>query len=187
MSTATSPSDDALILQAQQDLAAFGALYERYVQRVYSYVYTRTGSTPDAEDITERVFLQAMSHLRGYQSRGAPFSAWLFRIAHNLVANWHRDNSRHQHVKLDGADLPAHREPAFDLLEELAAIRRALTTLPAERQRLIVLKFVEELPNAEIGRIMGRSEGAIKSLIHRTLESLRRTLGEFASDHPDHP
>ncbi|HEX2171432.1 MAG TPA: sigma-70 family RNA polymerase sigma factor [Dehalococcoidia bacterium] len=182
MSSVTVQPDDVLVLQAQQDLAAFGALYEKYVQRVYSYVYRRTGNTPDAEDITERVFLQAMAHLRQYSDRGAPFSAWLLRIAHNLVANWHRDNSRRPEIKLDRADLPAQPEPALDHHDDFAAIRRALSALPAERQRLIVLKFVEELPNAEIGRIMGRSEGAIKALAHRTLQSLRHALSELGVD-----
>jgi RNA polymerase sigma-70 factor (ECF subfamily) len=174
--------DDVLIALAQQDLAAFDVLYERYVQRVYVYVYHRTGNTPDAEDITERVFLQAMAPLRSYRSRGAPFSAWLLRIAHNLVANWHRDNSRHPQVKLEGAQLPAVPAPAIERHEEFAAIRRALSALPAERQRLIFLKFVEDLPNAEIGRIMGRSEGAIKALAHRTLQSLRNALSDLAPD-----
>ena len=182
MSTLAVQPDDVLIALAQQDLAAFGALYERYVQRVYAYVYHRTGNTPDAEDITERVFLQAMAHLRSYRSRGAPFSAWLLRIAHNLVANWHRDNSRHPQVKLERADLPAVAEPAIERHEEFAAVRRAFSALPVERQRLIFLKFVEELPNAEIGRIMGRSEGAIKSLVHRTLQSLRNALSDLAID-----
>lgn len=183
MSSLTVRPDDVLILEAQQDLAAFGALYEKYVQRVYAYVYRRTGSTPDAEDITERVFLQAMAHLRQYSDRGAPFSAWLLRIAHNLVANWHRDNSRHPEVKLDAADLPTQPDPATDHHhDDFAVIRRLLTQLPAERQRLIVLKFVEELPNAEIGRIMGRSEGAIKALAHRTLQSLRNALSELGVD-----
>lgn len=123
-----------------------------------------------------------MGHLRQYHLRGAPFSAWLMRIAHNLVANHHRDTSRHPEVHLEaGAELATTDEPAFDLLEELAAIRRALTNLPVERQRLIFLKFVEELPNAEIGRIMGRSEGAIKSLVHRTIESLRGALADFTN------
>ena len=186
VSSLTAPSihsDDLLVSQAQQDLAAFGALYEKYAQRVYSYVYRRTGNSPEAEDITERVFLQAMAHLRHYRSRGLPFSAWLLRIAHNLVANWHRDNSRHPQVKLDSADLPSEPAPAIERHEEVAAVRQALSALPAERQRLIFLKFVEELPNAEIGRIMGRSEGAIKALAHRTLESLRHALSDLAADH----
>ena len=180
--TLTAQPDDVLIALAQQDLAEFGALYEKYVQRVYTYVYHRTGNSPDAEDITERVFLQAMAHLRSYRSRGAPFSAWLLRIARNLVANWHRDNSRHPQVKLEAASLPAVPAPAIERHEEFAAIRRALSALPAERQRLIFLKFVEELPNAEIGRIMGRSEGAIKALAHRTLQSLRNALSDLAAD-----
>ena len=84
----------ALSRAAQGDREAFGVLYERYVVRIYNYIYYRTGNTFDAEDLTERVFLRAMRHIGNYKDRGLPFSAWLYRIAHNLVANWHRDNSQ---------------------------------------------------------------------------------------------
>jgi hypothetical protein len=83
---------------AQADPEAFGALYERYVKKIYSYLYYRTGNTHDAEDLTERVFQKAMMNLHRYTSRGLPFSAWLYRIAHNLLANWHRDRGRRQTI-----------------------------------------------------------------------------------------
>ena len=95
-------SDQELLIQAtlgKRD--AFGALYERYVHRIYNYIYYRTGNQHDAEDLTARVFIRAMRHIRTYVDKGVPFSAWLYRIAHNLVANWHRDNSRRQEIPLD--------------------------------------------------------------------------------------
>jgi len=169
--------ETALKLAAQGDQEAFGVLYERYVSRIYSYIYYRTGNQHDAEDLTARVFFRALRHVENYKDRGLPLSAWLYRIAHNLVANWHRDNSRRNEVPLDeillvrhGGDLP---ELVLIKNEEKQNLLKVIHHLPADRHQLILLKFGEHLSNAEIGRVMGRSEGAIKSLYHRTLLSLR--------------
>jgi RNA polymerase sigma-70 factor (ECF subfamily) len=171
-----------MVESAKADPQAFGLLYERYIDKIYNYVYYRTGNHHDAEDLTAKVFYQAMNHIPRYVQRGAPFSSWLYRIAHNLVANWHRDRSRRQVVSLDRLASVArqredgpfeHAAQAEQRDDLLAAIRR----LPGDRQQLLILKFVERLPNAEIGQIMGRSEGAIKSLYHRTLVALRQDLG----------
>ena len=164
---------------------AFGELYERYVTKIYNYVYYRTGNHHDAEDLTARVFFRAMGHIDSYTDRGVPFQAWLYRIAHNLVANWHRDRGRRKIIPLDefvatrlATDAPDKHAEAKEERERLmAAIRR----LPDERQQLLALKFVENLSNAEIGAIMDRTEGAIKSLYHRTLIALRDDL-EMRSD-----
>lgn len=169
--------EDALAQAAQGDREAFGMLYDRYVGRIYNYIYYRTGNQHDAEDLTSRVFTRAMRHITNYQDRGVPFSAWLYRIAHNLVANWHRDNSRKQEVALDDSYwISSDIEMPEALLmrdEEEIALLKLIKTLPEDRQLLLVLKFVEHYSNVEIGRIMGRTEGAVKSLYHRTLLSLR--------------
>ncbi len=172
--------DEILMLAAQGDRDAFGMLYERYVDRIFNYVYYRTGNVNDAEDLTARVFQRAMNHIAKYTSRGVPFSAWLYRIAHNLVANWHRDRSRRQEIPLSDAPLLAKGEhPESNLVhtEQQEALLRLIRSLPAERQTLLILKFVEHLSNAEIGQVMGRSEGAVKSLYHRTLLALRDQIG----------
>ena len=146
--------------------------------RIYNYIYYRTGNQHDAEDLTARVFYRAMRHIINYQDRGLPISAWLYRIAHNLVANWHRDNSRRKEIPLDDGhyslqNKAPHPERTLEISEEHEALLMVVRKLPPERQQLLVLKFVERLSNAEIGRIMGRTEGAIKSLYHRTLITLR--------------
>ncbi len=162
------------------DREAFGMLYERYVGRIYNYVYYRTGNQHDAEDLTARVFFRALRRIRNYQDRGLPVSAWLYRIAHNLVANWHRDRSRRPEVPLDEvitfSHTTEHPEVALLRTEEQENLLRIIHKLPPDRQQLLFLKFVEHLPNAEIGRIMGRTEGAVKSLYHRTLLALRDDL-----------
>ncbi len=173
-------SDLELVKRIKKDPAAFGLIYERYVARIYNYVYYRVGNHHDAEDLTSRVFYRALTHITGYSDRGVPFSAWLYRIAHNLVANWHRDRARRQDLVLedmllvgDAVEMP---EWAAENNEERRWLLKAIRQLPEERQELLILKFVQQLSNAEVAQIMGRTEGAIKSLYHRTLLSLRDDL-----------
>jgi len=175
-----SADESALIAQARDDQEAFGQLYERYAQRIYQYIYYRTGSEADAEDLAAKTFMRAWQHIGAYDDRGVPFSAWLYRIAHNLVANWHRDRSRRKVISLEDLSRWQVNEdgPEASALwaEDRAALLNAIRRLPGDRQELLALKFVEHLSNAEIGAVMGRSEGAIKSLYHRTLLSLREEL-----------
>jgi RNA polymerase sigma-70 factor (ECF subfamily) len=176
-------SEEEVLMRASQgDRDSFGQLYERYIERIFNYVYYRTGNLHDAEDLTARVFQRAMNHIQNYTDRGVPFSAWLYRIAHNLVANWHRDRSRRQEIPLNEVPvLPSrgdHPEKNLVRFQEEDALLRLIRRLPADRQNLLILKFVENLSNAEIGQIMGRSEGAIKSLYHRTLLALREQIGD---------
>jgi RNA polymerase sigma-70 factor, ECF subfamily len=181
-------NDDMALAQAGEGSnEAFGVLYERYVSRIYNYIYYRTGNQADAEDLTARVFFRAMHHIKNYQNRGLPFSAWLYRIAHNLVANWHRDNSRRPEITLDESMIVHHQgqeHPENVLLksEERDRLLRMIRRLPPDRQQLLILKFVEHQSNAEIGQIMGRTEGAVKSLYHRTLLSLRCELQTMSSE-----
>lgn len=181
-------SDSELVELAKGgDKDGFGELYERYLEKIYNYVFYRTGNHHDAEDLTARVFFRAMAHIETYSERGVPFQAWLYRIAHNLVANWHRDSGRRKIIPLDEFVATSVRSDAPDRYTEdkqerealLAAVRR----LPEERQQLLLLKFVDGLSNAEIGAIMDRTEGAVKSLYHRTLIALRAEMhGEDVTD-----
>lgn len=172
--------ESLLIEQAKNELEAFGFLYEKYVQRIYNYIYYRTGNHNDAEDLTAKTFQRAMKHIPRYEQRGVPFSAWLYRIAHNVVANWHRDRSRRKVIALD--ELVLHQqwrqspEGLIEEDEEKRELLRAIRQLPADRQQLLILKFVEGMSNEAIGQVMGRSEGAIKSLYHRTLLALRKEM-----------
>ena len=180
-------TDSELVALAKDDQEAFGELYERYVKKIYNYIYYRTSNQHDAEDLTARVFYRAMGHIGNYEDKGVPFQAWLYRIAHNLVANFHRDKSRRKIIPLDefvastlSSDAPDRRAEDNEEREQLMA---AIERLPEERQQLLILKFVEHLSNAEIGAIMERTEGAIKSLYHRTLIALRDDLQMQALSH----
>jgi RNA polymerase sigma-70 factor (ECF subfamily) len=165
----------------QGDADSFSILYDAYIGRIYNYVYYRTGNTHDAEDLTARVFYRALNHIHTYRHMGVPFLAWLYRIAHNLVANWHRDMNRRKEVPLEDHTTfssPHIDQPETMLIEnqEKEKLLRAIKKLTSDRQHLIVLKLVEGLSNAEIAVIVGRSEGAIKSLYHRTLLAIRQDL-----------
>ncbi len=171
--------DQALIARARTDRSAFGELYERYVDRIYAYLLYRTGSPPDAEDLTQRVFSQALAYLEGHDPRGGSAGGWLFTIAHNLLANYHRTRARRPSARLEAAadavdpSLPLE---GLEAQEDARAVRRAMGRLSPERQHLILLKYVVGLSNAEIGGVLGKTEGAIKSLLRRTLGALRREL-----------
>jgi len=184
--------DDARAIEAaKSDPKAFGDLYERFVGRIYNYVYYRVGNRHDAEDLTARTFQRALANVAGFESRGVPISAWFYRIAHNLVANFHRDRSRRQTVPLESlvsqrADVEAPATAAVRN-ERARALLEAIRRLPEDRQQLVLLKFNEHLSNAEIGEVMGKTESAVKSLYHRTLIALRRELegSGFAPDDGD--
>ncbi|MGE5141423.1 MAG: sigma-70 family RNA polymerase sigma factor, partial [Rudaea sp.] len=183
------PADETeqqLIERAKTEPAAFAVLYERYVDRIYAYIFYRTGDAREAEDLTARVFYRALAHMPEFNQRGAPFAAWLYRIAHNLLANWRRDRGRHPELPLDDL-LGLHARDLSPLVqaenaEDQRALLEAMRRLPPERQQLLILKFVDDLSNVEIGQILGRSEGAIKSLYHRTLLSLREELVKQGMD-----
>lgn len=172
--------DVQLVALAAHDKEAFGELYERYMPRIYNYIYYRTGNAHDAEDLTAKVFHRAIGHMKTYEEKGVPFQAWLYRIAHNLVANFHRDEGRRKIIPLDDYIAQSLRSEApekqLEDNEEKAALLRAIRRLSQERQDLLVMKFVDNLSNAEIGAILGRTEGAIKSLYHRTLLALREEM-----------
>ena len=160
---------------------AFGALYDKYIDQIYNYIYYRTSNSKDAEDLCSRVFIRALHHIERYEDRGYPFSAWLYRIAHNLVINWYRDREKAEEISLSDHYPPPRMEGSVeDRIEkedETNALLKVIEHLPEDRKELLILKHVEGLTNTEIGQIMDRTEGAIKALYHRTLESLRDEYG----------
>ena len=175
------PSDPDLadVRAAQRDRAAFGALYRRYVDRVYGYCFYLLGDHHDAEDATERTFSAALGGIDAFRDEGATFRAWLFRIAHNQLANALRSRDRHQAASLEVVAEPrATADPAglLSLAEEARGLRRALDQLPEDRRQVVVLRFVDGLSAREIGAVLGRSEGAVRVLQHRALRQLAEML-----------
>jgi RNA polymerase sigma-70 factor (ECF subfamily) len=179
-------SDAWLIERARHDPEAFGILYERYVNRIYTYLYYRVGNHHDAEDLTARTFFQALKHISRYEERGISFGVYLHRIAHNLASNWHRDHSWQEDIPIeqlesieDGADEP---QVLIEQQEERAMLLRAVRRLSPDQQQVLILRHVEQMDNATIAKIMGRSRGAIKALYHRTLVALRKEMDRLQGE-----
>lgn len=174
--------EGALVAAAKRDPREFGPLYELYVDRIYRYAYRRVGTHHEAEDITAQTFQQALQALPAYEWRGLPFGAWLFRIAGNIINRRGRTAGREvavEDVTVFSGFEESDDDPADYVWrsEEASELAELIRTLPPDQQRVIVLKFSHGLKNREIGDLMGRSEGAIKQLVHRALVSLRATMG----------
>ena len=178
-------SDDLAVVElvdrvvAARDADAFGELYDRFVERVYRYLYFRTGSHPEAEDLTEQVFLKAWEAIGRYRWQGRPFLAWLYRLAHNTHIDYVR--TQKPTTSLNNDDRPielASSAAAVELARALDAdlLAQALSQLTVEQQQVIVMKFIEGLDNEQIAQTMDKREGAIRALQMRALLSLRRVL-----------
>jgi RNA polymerase sigma-70 factor (ECF subfamily) len=178
-----------LVDAARADPARFEPLYRKYVAQVYSYALYELGDHHDAEDATERTFLAALGNLGQFEERARPadgegastFRVWLFGIARNGVAQRRRQLRRHPQAPLDAAaDQPGPDdvEASATAHEAGDAAWRAVGKLRGDRRRAVILRFVDEMTTAEIAGVLGRSEGAVRVLIHRALRTVARDLGE---------
>ncbi|HTO53245.1 MAG TPA: sigma-70 family RNA polymerase sigma factor [Myxococcota bacterium] len=170
-------SDEALRVEAaRKDPGQFAALYEANFELVYAYLARRVKGRAEIEDLTSEVFRRALSGLSSYESRGAPFSAWLLRIAANALV----DRARRAKRRAELAPLEPAPEPSLeDRLdaEERAKLFRSVSELPHEQRRVIELRFADERPIREIAAALGKTEGAVKQLQLRALGALRRKMG----------
>lgn len=176
--------DRSAVEQARRDPRAFEALYRKYVAQVYSFALYELRNVHAAEDLTAQVFLRALAGLPRFREQGdgpdSSFRVWLFQIARNALSNERRRTRRHPTSPLELAlDVRSGEDVERTAVErsELARAWEAIEQLPADRRRALVLRFVNELPAHEIGPILGRSEGATRVLIHRSLQAVARQLG----------
>jgi RNA polymerase sigma-70 factor (ECF subfamily) len=168
----THDADDRRRIEgAQRDPARFGELYEENFARIYAYVARRVGSRPEAEDVTADVFREALASLGNFEWRGAPFVAWLLRIASRAVADHYRRAGRESGRA--GAEAEPH-DPRE--LERHVILFQLVDRLPEAQGRVIHLRFVEQKSIREIAAALGRSEGAVKQLQLRAIENLRAQL-----------
>jgi len=171
--------EQSLVQRAQQhDEEAFAELYEKYFDKIYRYVSFKIGNRVEAEDMTQQVFIKALHSISSFKWRGLPFSAWLFRIAHNQVVDYLRKKTRQPVFSLNESttaskDNPQKMTEQKMNVEQLVLAAKSLT--PAQ-QEVIALRFSGELPISQVARIMGKSEGAIKALQHSAIVSLRKIL-----------
>jgi len=174
------PDPDLVDVRAAQvDRAAFAVLYRRYLDRVYGYCFYLLGDHHDAEDVTERTFLAALAAIDRFRDQGAGFRSWLFRIAHNQVANALRSRGRRRTSPLESVAEPMASTDTADEIgraDEARRVRRALGKVSEDRRQVLVLRFVDGLSSQEIGAVLDRSPGAIRVLQHRALREMREIL-----------
>ncbi len=178
--TATLPqqSDQELIRRAQDGNAdAFGELYTRYVDMVFRYVFSKVGDPYDAEDLTEEIFFRVWRALPAYEQRGLPFTAFVMRVARNIVIDhYRRGRQKVEHVSLDDYAWSLSQPDAAVSLAELDVLRSGLKDLKEDYQQVLLLRFLSGLTPAETAQVMERSEGAIRVLQHRALQALRKKI-----------
>jgi RNA polymerase sigma-70 factor, ECF subfamily len=171
-----------LVEQAQAgDRDSLEELYLIHFDRIYSYLHMSVGNRHDAEDLTTQTFLKMLESIKRFRWQSAPFSAWLFRIAHNLAMDHFRANRRWQPEE-DVPETPGDEEPSAEA-QALQSIGRQsmlelIENLSHEQQQVLALKFVFNFPNAEVATILGKTEGAVKSLQHRALVSLQKQISK---------
>lgn len=159
---------------------AFGSLYELYADRIYRFVYYRVKAKAPAEDLTSDVFIKAWDALDGFEPEGAPFGAWLFRIARNTVIDYHRTKKEQVDLEkvapmLEAPDADPQAEVFGDL--ELDRLQQAMSQLTDAQQEVLTLKFIEGLSTREVGQILDKRQGAVRALQMRGLHALADELG----------
>jgi len=176
-----------LIEQAKTDREAFGTLYDRYYDQILNYIVKRTANIQASQDITSEVFLKALHGIHKYQWNGVPFSAWLYRIASNEIANYYRSQKRQKYseselIKWKNTETSSTETELIQAEEELRRnqeyllLHQQLFILPLKYQEVITLRYFEKKQINEISEILGKKEGTVKSLLHRGLEKLRKSM-----------
>jgi len=175
--------DQDLVTRAQKhDEEAFAQLYEKYFEQIYRYILLKMGDSHEAEDLTQQVFLKVLKSIDSFKwKENIPFLAWLYRIAHNQTVDYLRKKSRQSTGPLEEADLSAEEfgsnpQEAAEVSYDMDRLSAATMKLTSAQREVIALRFTSELPIAEVSRIMGKSEGAVKALQHSAILALRRIM-----------
>jgi len=162
----------------EKDQAAFAALYDRHVVRIYRHIYYLVGDAREAEDLTAQTFLKAWEAIGRYKDRGAPIVAWLLRIAHNLTVSYLR--SKRDHSELQDAYVDQKRggnpEAVLEQSSDEKSVREAVMKLRNEQRQVIMLRFVEEMGYQEVAEVIGKSVPAVRVIQHRALGNLRKLI-----------
>lgn len=162
----------------ERDAVAFAELYDRHVVRIYRHIYYLVNEARDAEDLTAQTFLKAWEAIGRYKERGAPFVAWLLRIAHNLTISHLRAKREHSSLDETFVDQKMTRNPeeALERSNEERSVRDAVLRLREEQRQVIMLRFVEEMDYREVANLIGKSVPAVRVIQHRALGNLRKLM-----------
>ncbi|NOR90952.1 MAG: sigma-70 family RNA polymerase sigma factor [Anaerolineales bacterium] len=172
--------DDARLIERakQGEVEAFGCLYERYLESIYRYIRTRVAEDRTAEDLTETVFLRSFESLSRYKEKGLRFSAFLYQIARNLLVDHYRQ--KEEELPLESADQisvsPSRIDDILVIQDQVDCLRVGLEALPEEYREIIRLRVLLELSTTECAQWTGRSEGAVRVLLHRAMKALKRQI-----------
>ena len=174
-----------LVEAAQRDPACFADIYDNYFELVYAYVARRSRDRDEVEDLTSEVFRKALANLPRFRWTGAPFAAWLFRIASNLIADRAKRVAKEGNVPLDdnlAAPVGERLQSSLEEVEQMARLFRVVGKLAEDQRRVLVMRFAEERSIREIANELGRSEGAVKQLQFRALENLRAMVANVSNE-----
>ena len=166
----------------QGEAASFGILYDYYTPQIYRFIYLKTSSKSEAQDLLHEVFLKAWQNIASYDDRGLPFSSWLYQIARNRVIDYYR--TKRDHSDITEVDLIA--APEVSLLDNklsLAKVMEAIKQLNEEHQNIIVMRFVNDLSSETIAAALDKSEGAVRLAQHRALNQLKKILNNSDNTH----
>ncbi len=183
-SPASVPTDDQgeeeLVAAAKvHDEQAWSEIYSRHVEKIYSYIYFRVGDRSTAEDLAADVFVRAIAGISKYEYRGMPLLAWLYRIAHNVTADYRKSAAKR--ATQETAELPEeieHSVDAIGMLDERNDMMQAIRSLTDDQQQVIILRFYGGMSNAQVAQVVNKPETAVKALQARGLRSLKRLLSE---------
>lgn len=177
-------NEEDLVRRAKQrDQKAFTQLYEANFDKIYRYIVIKIGNETEAEDMTQQVFLNALQSISSFKWQGAPFSAWLYRIAHNQVMDYLRKKKKRPDTLPDEMvnirednDKTTDPERMVEHNMNIEQVLAAAQQLTEAQREVISLRFTSDLSTAEVAKIMGRSQGAVKALQHSAIIALRKAL-----------
>ncbi len=174
--------EQKLVEEAKQDTQKFAVLYDKYFDQIYRYVYRRCSDKETVHDLVSQTFYDALTHIKNFEWRGFSFSCWLYKIAHNNVLKWYREQSKIQTVDLEEgknmADLKINTVKEAIQKESSDEIHAVLARLEPEEREIIKLKYFEEASNIEIAEIMGLSANHIGVKVFRALKKVKQLMGQ---------
>src|SRR3989344_3490669 len=165
--------------------SAFGRLYDRYLEKIYRFVFFKVGHREEAEDLTQQVFTSAWENIQGFREQGLPISSWLYKIARNRIIDHYRTKKTHTPLERIPEEIAHLTEDMEDMDKKilLERIYTSLHTLTDEQQEIIVLRFIEEFSHKEIAAAMDKQEVAVRVLQHRAIKNLKKTLEDQLAQH----